>query len=77
VKYIRAKTAGRLPIIAAGGVFTTDDVLEKLDAGASLVQIYTGLIYKGPSIVGNMVRELQDSAPWPKCKIDSWEANQV
>lgn len=58
IKYIRARTQGRVPIVAAGGVFTVDDVLEKLDAGASLVQIYTSLIYEGPGIVGRLVREL-------------------
>jgi len=58
VKYIRARTEGRLPIVAAGGVFNADDVLEKLDAGASLIQIYSGLIYEGPGIVGKIVREL-------------------
>jgi dihydroorotate dehydrogenase len=58
VKYIRTRSEEKLPIIAAGGIFNVDDVLEKLDAGASLVQIYTGLIYEGPGIAGKIVREL-------------------
>lgn len=44
-------TAGRLPIIASGGVMTADDCREKLAAGATLVQLYTGLIYAGPGLV--------------------------
>jgi dihydroorotate dehydrogenase len=44
-------TRGRFPIIAAGGVMSPEDALEKLDAGATLVQVYTGLIYRGPALV--------------------------
>ena len=44
-------TGGRFPIIAAGGVMSPEDALEKLDAGATLVQFYTGLIYRGPALV--------------------------
>jgi dihydroorotate dehydrogenase len=43
-------TAGALPIIGVGGVFTVGDALEKILAGASLVQLYTGLVYRGPSV---------------------------
>ena len=49
-RYISAKTNGSLPIIASGGIFNADDAREKLDAGASLVQVWTGFIYEGPSI---------------------------
>lgn len=51
IKYISEKTNKKLPIIGVGGVFTAEDALEKLDAGASLVQIYTGFIYSGPKLV--------------------------
>lgn len=51
VKYIHQKTNGQLPVIASGGIFTAEDAREKLAAGASLVQVYTGFIYEGPSIV--------------------------
>ncbi len=44
-------TGGRLPIIGVGGVFTAADVVEKMQAGASLVQVYTGLVYSGPLMV--------------------------
>lgn len=46
---------GRLPIIAVGGILTPDEAIEKLAAGASLVQIYTGLIYRGPDLIREIV----------------------
>ncbi len=54
VSYIHRKSGGSIPIIAAGGIFTAADAIEKLEAGASLVQVYTGFIYEGPSIVKNI-----------------------
>lgn len=51
VNYIAEKTKRQIPIIASGGVFTGADAVEKLNAGASLVQVWTGFIYEGPSIV--------------------------
>ena len=44
-------TGGRIPLIGVGGIFTAQDAWEKICAGASLVQLYTGFIYKGPRIV--------------------------
>jgi dihydroorotate dehydrogenase len=58
VKYIFEKTNGEMPIIASGGVFTGYDAKEKLDAGASLVQVWTGFIYEGPSIVKKICKHL-------------------
>jgi|SRR5688572_408570 len=54
VNYIFEKTNGEIPIIASGGIFTGADAKEKLDAGASLVQVWTGFIYEGPGIVRNI-----------------------
>jgi len=48
IRFIHRETGGRLPIVGVGGIFTADDVREKLDAGAALVQAYTGFIYQGP-----------------------------
>jgi dihydroorotate dehydrogenase len=45
---VRARTGPRFPLVGVGGIFTSDDVREKLDAGADLVQLYTGFIYEGP-----------------------------
>jgi len=59
VRYIHEKTGGRLPIIASGGIFTAEDAREKLQAGASLVQVWTGFIYEGPGIVAAICRGLQ------------------
>ncbi|HMK20163.1 MAG TPA: quinone-dependent dihydroorotate dehydrogenase [Chitinophagaceae bacterium] len=58
VKYIYEKTKGEIPIIASGGVFTGADAKEKFDAGASLVQVWTGFIYEGPGIVKNICKHL-------------------
>lgn len=58
VKLISAETGGSLPIIAAGGIATGDDVRARLDAGATLVQLYTALIYRGPGIAGEILRSL-------------------
>lgn len=49
---------GRLPVIAAGGILTPEEALEKLSCGASLVQVYTGLIYRGPGLVREIVEKI-------------------
>lgn len=51
IKFISRQTGGKLPIIGVGGIFTAADAQEKLDAGASLLQLYTGFIYEGPLVV--------------------------
>ncbi|MDP9229905.1 MAG: dihydroorotate dehydrogenase (quinone), partial [Bacteroidota bacterium] len=58
VRYIHQKTNGKIPIIASGGVFTGEDAREKMDAGAVLVQVWTGFIYEGPGIVQEICRDL-------------------
>jgi dihydroorotate dehydrogenase len=58
VNYICKKTKGNIPVIASGGIFTGADAKEKLDAGASLVQVWTGFIYEGPSIVKKICKSL-------------------
>ncbi|PZR27933.1 MAG: dihydroorotate dehydrogenase (quinone) [Citrobacter freundii] len=58
VAYISKQSGGQIPIIASGGIFTADDAKEKLNAGASLVQVWTGFIYKGPGIVKQICNEL-------------------
>jgi dihydroorotate dehydrogenase len=60
VQIISSKTNGSLPVIASGGVFTAADAEEKLLAGASLVQVWTGFIYEGPSIVKNITRGIAE-----------------
>ena len=58
VNYISQRTNGKIPIIACGGIFTAEDAKEKFEAGASLVQVWTGFIYEGPSIVKKICNNL-------------------
>jgi dihydroorotate dehydrogenase len=58
ITHIHKETNGRLPIIGVGGIFTAADMCAKLDAGASLVQLYTALIYEGPTLPGRLLREV-------------------
>lgn len=58
VKYIARKTEGKIPIIAVGGIDTPQKAKEKLEAGASLIQVYTGLVYKGPTLIKNIKKAL-------------------
>lgn len=58
VQYISRNTSGKLPIIASGGIFTGADASEKIHAGASLLQVWTGFIYRGPAIVKEICNAL-------------------
>ncbi len=58
VRRLAAALHGELPIIAAGGILDGEAAREKILAGASLIQLYTGLIYRGPALVGECVRAL-------------------
>jgi dihydroorotate dehydrogenase len=55
---LRERVGDRLPLVGVGGVFTAEDAYAKIRAGASLVQLYTGLYYKGPSVVREIQRGL-------------------
>lgn len=58
VKYIHAKTGGRLPIVGVGGIMTPEQAKMMLEAGASLIEICTGFIYEGPSAVKKILKNL-------------------
>ena len=58
IRHIRRQTKGRMPVIGVGGVFTAEDAYEKIRAGASLVEIWTGMVYEGPAITRNINRGL-------------------
>ena len=58
VRRVAERAAGRLAVVGVGGVFTADDVWEKLAAGASLVQVYTGFVYGGPRTAWRLNRGL-------------------
>lgn len=60
IRHLHRQTKGRLPIIGVGGVFDADDAWEKITGGASLVQVYTGLVYEGPAITNRIVAGLKD-----------------
>lgn len=58
IRYINEKSKGKFPIIGVGGIHSAQDAIEKLKAGASLVQIYTGFIYEGPALVKKINKKL-------------------
>ncbi|MDA7836267.1 quinone-dependent dihydroorotate dehydrogenase [Salibacteraceae bacterium] len=58
IKFIHRESNGSIPIIGVGGIHNPEDALEKLDAGASLVQLYTGFIYEGPWLIKNINKRL-------------------
>jgi dihydroorotate dehydrogenase len=60
VRGLAAELNGKLPIIAAGGILTAEDAKEKLAAGASLIQLYSGLIYRGQQLIADIVASLAD-----------------
>jgi len=59
IRFIWQQTQGKLPIIGVGGIFTAEDAWEKITAGASLVQVYTGWVYEGPWMVRRILEGLQ------------------
>jgi dihydroorotate dehydrogenase len=58
INYIRQRTKGKLPIIGVGGITTAEDAINHIMAGATLVQIYSGFIYEGPSLVKKINKAL-------------------
>jgi len=60
IRHLHRQTQGRLPVIGVGGIFTAADAWEKITAGASLVQVYSGLVYEGPGLTRTIVAGLAD-----------------
>lgn len=58
IRFLASKSNNAFPIIGVGGIHTPEDALEKLKAGASLIQLYTGFVYEGPAVVRKMNRYL-------------------
>ncbi len=58
IKYIYKQSQGQIPIIGVGGIFTVEDAWDKIVAGASLVQIYTGWVYQGPGMIRQILQGL-------------------
>jgi dihydroorotate dehydrogenase len=59
IRHIYRRTRGELPVIGVGGIFNAADAWEKITAGASLVQVYTGMVYEGPGLAGEIVDGLR------------------
>jgi len=60
IRYINKKSNGLIPIIGVGGIHSAQDAIDKIKAGADLVQIYTGFIYEGPSLIKSINKALVD-----------------
>jgi len=60
VNYIHIQTKGKLFIIGSGGIFTAQHASDKINSGATLIQVWTGFIYEGPAIVKNIIRALKN-----------------
>ena len=60
IRHIHRQTRGRLPIIGVGGILSGTDAVGKIEAGADVVQLYTGLIYRGPALVSECARAVRD-----------------
>ncbi len=58
ISYLSKKSNSAFPIIGVGGIHSPEDAVEKLNAGASLVQLYTGFIYEGPGLIGRINKKL-------------------
>ena len=68
VKYVHTKSEGKLPIIGVGGIMSPEDAKEMIDAGASLVEIYSGFIYEGPALVKRILKHLESFVKQPVAK---------
>jgi dihydroorotate dehydrogenase len=63
IRYLRSKLGKDFPIIGVGGIMSAADAIEKLKAGADLIQLYTGFIYEGPALIRRINREIVKTLP--------------
>jgi dihydroorotate dehydrogenase len=79
-------TGGKIPLIGIGGIDSADAALKKIEAGASLIQVYTGLIYQGPGLIGQIKTNLASAVASQGCttvaqltgrKADAWAAKSL
>jgi dihydroorotate dehydrogenase len=77
IRFIHQQTQGQLPIIGVGGIFTAEDAWEKITAGASLIQVYTGWVYEGPwmvrRILEGLVHKLEEKGMAKISEAVGWE----
>jgi len=62
IRYLHQGLQGKIPIIGVGGIHSKEDAMEKLNAGASLIQLYTGFIYEGPKLINDINQEILQHA---------------
>ena len=62
IHYLNEKSNAAFPIIGVGGIMSVEDALEKLEAGASLVQLYSGFIYEGPALIKKINKAILKSS---------------
>jgi dihydroorotate dehydrogenase len=58
IRYLHQKSGGTVPVIGVGGIHSPEDALEKFAAGATLIQLYTGFVYEGPSLIKRIKKVL-------------------
>ncbi len=66
IRYLKSKSNNAFPVIGVGGIHSAEDALEKLEAGADLVQLYTGFIYEGPGLIKEINNRLIKKFEWSK-----------
>jgi len=80
IRFIYKETQGKLPIIGVGGIFTAEDAWEKIAAGASLIQVYTGWVYEGPwmvrRILAGLLQKLKEQGLTSISEAVGWEAKE-
>jgi dihydroorotate dehydrogenase len=62
IRALKAELGGAMPIIGVGGIMSGEDAKEKIAAGADLIQLYTGLVYRGPALVRECAEALRKTA---------------
>jgi dihydroorotate dehydrogenase len=68
VKYVHQRSDGKLPIIGVGGIMSPEDAQEMIDAGASLVELYSGFIYEGPGLIKRILKHFENLIKQPLVK---------
>ncbi len=58
ISYLHRNSGGTFPIIGVGGIMSADDAIDKINAGAALLQLYSGFIYKGPQLIEDINKRL-------------------
>lgn len=80
VRYLYRKTKGKVPIIGVGGISSAEDAYERIKAGASLIQVYTGLVYQGPGLIREikegLVRLMEAEGHYSVSKVVGTESEQ-